>query len=197
MERLPQVYAARHGETAWSLSGQHTGRTDLPLTPRGETDAKQLGQRLRGIAFQQILTSPLLRARQTCALSGFGKDGEVVEDLAEVDYGRYEGQRTADILRTAPEWNLFRDGCPGGESIADIIARADRIVELLRGFQGATLLFTHMHFLRFLAARWIRLPAVEARRFALATASLSILGYEHSLGEPVIRLWNDDQHLMP
>jgi probable phosphoglycerate mutase len=198
MDPLPQIYAARHGETAWTVSGQHTGRTDIPLTPRGERNAEQLGRRLVGLAFQRVLTSPLQRARRTCDLAGFGECAVVDADLVEVDYGRYEGRLTADIRREAPGWDLFRDGCPGGESAADISARADRVIERLRAdVQGNALLFTHMHFLRFLAARWIRLPGAEGRRFLLTTASLSILGYEHTSNDPVIRLWNDDRHVGP
>ena len=198
MDALPQIYAARHGETAWTVSGQHTGLSDIPLTPRGERNAEQLGRRLEGIAFQQIFTSPLQCARRTCELAGFGNRAEVYADLVEVDYGQYEGRWTADIREEAPGWDLFRDGCPGGESVAEIIARADRVIERLRSdLQGNVLLFTHMHFLRFLAARWTLLPGAEGRRFLLTTASLSILGYEHTRNEPVIRLWNDDRHVEP
>jgi probable phosphoglycerate mutase len=196
VDALPQIYTARHGETAWTVSGQHTGRSDILLTPRGERNARQLGRRLEGIAFQHVLTSPLQRARRTCDLAGFGDRAEVDFDLVEVDYGRYEGRRTADIHAEAPGWDLFRDGCPGGESVAALSARADRVIERLRR-QGNVLLFTHMHFLRCLAARWICLPGSEGRRFLLTTASLSVLGYEHTLNEPVIRLWNDDRHVGP
>jgi probable phosphoglycerate mutase len=196
VDLLPQIYTARHGETAWTISGQHTGRSDIPLTPRGERNAQQLGRRLEAIAFQHVLTSPLQRARRTCELAGFGNRGEVDFDLVEVDYGRYEGRWTADIHAEAPGWDLFRDGCPGGESVAEFSARADRVIERLRR-QGNVLLFTHMHFLRCLAARWICLPGAEGRRFLLTTASLSVLGYEHTLSEPVIRLWNDDRHVGP
>jgi broad specificity phosphatase PhoE len=196
MSELPLVYLARHGETGWSISGQHTGRTDVPLTPRGESNARQLGCRLVGVEFVQVLTSPLQRARRTCRLAGFGDRAEVDPDLAEVDYGRYEGRRTEEIHKEAPGWDLFRDGCPEGESVEAITARVDRVVGRLRGCrQGNVLLFAHMHFFRFLAARWIELPAVEGRRFVLNTASLSVLAYNHTLDEPVIRLWNDDRHV--
>jgi broad specificity phosphatase PhoE len=196
MDALPQIFAARHGETAWSLARQHTGRTDIPLTPRGERNAGQLGCRLQGIAFQHIYTSPLLRARRTCELAGFGRRAEIDSELVEVDYGAYEGRQTMDILAESPDWDLFRDGCPEGESPAQIVARADRVIDRLRAqSQGNVLLFTHMHFLRFLAVRWIRLPGAEGRRFVLSTASLSILGYDHTTDGPVIRLWNDDRHV--
>ncbi len=198
MDRLPQIFAARHGETAWTISGQHTGLSDIPLTLRGQRNAAQLGRRLAGIAFHRVLTSPLQRARQTCELAGFGARAEVDADIVEIDYGQYEGLRTEDIHAESPNWNLFSDGCPGGESVAEISARADRVIEHLQSdVQGNALLFTHMHFLRFLAARWIRLAGAEGRRFLLTTASLSILGYEHSFDNPVIRLWNDDRHVEP
>jgi broad specificity phosphatase PhoE len=195
MSELPQIYLARHGETGWSISGQHTGRTDVPLTPRGEINARQLGIRLAGVDFIQVFTSPLQRARRTCKLAGFGARAQVDADLAEVDYGRYEGRRTDEIRKEAPGWDLFRDGCPEGESVEAFAARVDRVVARLRDYrEGNVLLFAHMHIFRFLAARWIELPAVEGRRFVLNTASLSVLGYNHALDEPVIRLWNDDRH---
>jgi broad specificity phosphatase PhoE len=195
VKSLPQIFLARHGETAWSGSGRHTGRSDVPLTPRGRQNAAQLGRRLAGITFERVLMSPLVRARQTCELAGFGQRAEPDADLMEVDYGQYEGLRTAEIRAESPGWDLFRDGCPGGESVAAVTARADRVLGRLRGLPGNMLLFSHMHLLRFLAARWIRLSGPEARRFLLGTASLSILGYEHTLDEPVIRLWNDDRHV--
>jgi probable phosphoglycerate mutase len=195
---LPVIYLARHGETNWTISRQHTGRTDIPLTPRGETNARQLGSRLAGVEFARVFTSPLQRARRTCELAGFGDRAEIDLDLVEMDYGRYEGCRTEDIRQETPDWDLFRDGCPGGESVAAITARVDRVIERLRGYrEGNTLLFTHMHFLRFLAARWIGLAASEGRRFVLGTASLSILGYDHTLDDMAIRLWNDDRHVTP
>jgi broad specificity phosphatase PhoE len=193
---LPEVYLARHGETAWSLSGQHTGRTDIPLTPRGERHAVGLGERLRGTMFAQVLTSPLSRARRTCELAGYGEWAEIDPDLLEWDYGQYEGRRTADIRRERPGWYLFRDGCPGGESVAAIGARADRLIARLRAIDGRVLLFSHGHVLRVLAARWLGLPAGDARHFLLSTAALSVLGYEHHLDEPAIRLWNDDRHVV-
>ncbi len=193
---IQQVYLIRHGETAWSLSGQHTGRTDIPLTPHGERNAVCLGERLRGTTFAQVLTSPLSRARRTCELAGYGERAEIDPDLQEWDYGQYEGRRTADIRRERPGWYLFRDGCPGGESVAAIGARADRLIARLRAIDGRVLLFSHGHVLRVLAARWLGLPAGDARHFLLSTAALSVLGYEHHLDEPVIRLWNDDRHVV-
>jgi broad specificity phosphatase PhoE len=193
---LPTVYLARHGETAWSVSGQHTGRTDILLTARGERNAEGLGQRLSGITFAKVLTSPLSRARRTCELAGFGAGAEADPDLQEWDYGRYEGRRTVDIRKERPGWYLFSDGCPGGESVEAIGARADRVVARLRSVEGNVLVFSHGHILRVLAARWLGLPAGEARLFLLSTAALSILGYEHALNEPAIRLWNDDRHVV-
>jgi len=193
-EALPVIYLARHGETAWSLSGQHTGRTDLPLTDGGERNARALGVRLRGLVFAKIFTSPSQRAVRTCELAGFAGAGEADPDLAEWDYGQYEGRRTAEILAERPGWQLFRDGCPGGESPAEIGVRADRVVSRLRAVHGDVLVFSSAHILRVLAARWLGLEPAGGRHFLLSTASLSLLGYEHNLGEPAIRLWNDTHH---
>ena len=191
LKMLPRIYLIRHGETEWSLSGRHTGPTDIPLTARGEDDARKLGQRLRIIQFTRVLTSPRQRARRTCELAGLGAAAEVEPDLAEWDYGDYEGQRSADILRERPIWNLFHYGCPGGEAPAEVSDRAGRLIARLRAVDGNVALFTHGHFGRVLAARWIGLPASEAQHFLLDTASLSILGYEHNhVGSPVIALWN-------
>ena len=194
-EPLPVNSVARHGETAWSLSGQHTGLTDLPLTERGERNARRLGERLRGINFTKVFTSPLQRAARTCELAGFGAAAEIDRDLLEWNYGEYEGRRTAEILAERPEWELFRDGCPGGESPGQIGARADRVVGRVRAVEGDVLLFSSGHFLRVLAARWLGLPPGAGRYFLLSTASLSALGYEHNRSEPVIRLWNDTRHV--
>jgi broad specificity phosphatase PhoE len=194
-ETLPAIYLARHGETAWSVSGQHTGRTDLPLTESGERDGRALGARLRGLAFAKIFTSPLQRAARTCELAGFGSVAERDPDLMEWDYGQYEGRRTAEILVERPDWQLFRDGCPGGESPAEIGARADRVVSGVRAVNGDVLVFSSAHILRVLAARWLGLEPAGGRYFLLGTASLSVLGYEHNLAEPAIRLWNDTHHL--
>jgi broad specificity phosphatase PhoE len=191
---LPVVYLARHGDTAWTLSGQHTGHTDLPLTVTGERNAQRLGERLKGIIFAQVFTSPLQRAVRTCELAGFGGSAEVVSDLTEWDYGQYEGLRSAEILKDRPDWQLFRDGCPGGESPAQVGERADRVIERVRAVAGNVLLFSSGHFLRVLGSRWVGLDPGSGRNFVLSTASLSALGYEHNLSEPVIRLWNDDHH---
>ena len=192
-DKLPVIYLARHGETAWSLSGQHTGRTDLPLTDTGERNARMLGERLRGVKVATVLTSPSQRARRTCELAGFGTQAEVMDDLAEWDYGQYEGRRTAEIHAERPDWDLFRDGCPGGESPAQIGARATRVVEKLRSIKGDAMIFSSGHILRVLAARWLNLGPDGARYFLLTTASLSQLSYEHNLSQPAIRLWNETQ----
>ncbi|MCW3058288.1 MAG: phosphoglycerate mutase [Capsulimonas sp.] len=193
-DALPRIYLARHGETEWAITGQHTGLTDIPLTDRGRRNAQSLGKRLDGLKFDAVLTSPLIRARQTCDLAGFGGLAQPDPDLVEWSYGDYEGLRTVDIRKERPDWRSFRDGFPGGESIEEISARADRVVAALRAIDGNVLVFSHGHFLRFLAARWLNLPPIEARLFVLTTASLSILGYEHNRNEPAIRLWNDDRH---
>jgi len=194
-ELLSVVYLARHGETAWSLSGQHTGRTDLPLTERGERNARALGERLRGLNFAKVFTSPLKRAVRTCELAGFGAVAEIDPDLVEWDYGQYEGRRTAEIHAERPDWQLFRDGCPGGESPDQIGARADRVVGRVRAVKGNVLVFSSGHFLRVLAARWLGLDAAGGRYLLLSTASLSALGYEHHQAEPAIRLWNETRHV--
>jgi broad specificity phosphatase PhoE len=193
-ETLPEVYLARHGETAWTISHQHTGRTDLPLTARGEDNAWGLHDRLRGLVFDRVFVSPLRRARQTCLLAGFTEQAVSVADLTEWDYGEYEGLTTVEIRRRRPAWSLFRDGCPGGESVAAVGARADRVIARLRSMPGRILVFGHGHFFRVLAARWVGLPPGNASRFVLGTAALSILGYEHGPEDPAIRLWNDDRH---
>ncbi len=192
---LPVIYVARHGETAWSLSGQHTGLTDLPLTDNGRRNAVLLGARLKGVPFAKVFTSPLQRARVTCDLAGFGAVAEIDPDLLEWNYGDYEGKTTAEILAGRPDWNLFRDGCPGGESPAQIGARADRVVSRVRAVNGDVLLFSSAHISRVLAARWLGLPPSGAQYFLLSTASLSQLSYEHNLSKPVIQLWNDTSHL--
>jgi broad specificity phosphatase PhoE len=195
-EAFPVIYLARHGETAWSLTGQHTGLTDLPLTSRGERNARRLGQLLRGLTFARVFTSPLQRVKRTCELAGFGPVAEVDRDLVEWDYGDYEGRTSAEILAARPDWELFRDGCPGGESPEQAGARADRVADRLRAVGKDVLVFSSGHFMRVLAARWLGLEApAPGRHFLLSTASLSALGYEHNLSQPVIRLWNDDHHV--
>jgi broad specificity phosphatase PhoE len=195
-EALPIVYIARHGDTAWTLSGQHTGLTDLPLTPSGEHNARRLGERLKGMTFSKVFTSPLQRAKRTCELAGFGSVAETDPDLVEWNYGEYEGLTSAEIHARHPDWQLFRDGCPGGESPAQIGERADRVVQRVRTITGNVLLFSSGHFIRVLAARWLALgPGSAGKYFLLSTASLSALGYEHNLSQPVIRLWNDDHHV--
>ena len=192
---LPMVYLARHGETEWTISGRHTGLTDLPLTERGERNARRLEERLRGVRFTKVFTSPLQRAKRTCELAGFGAVAVIDPDLIEWNYGEYEGRITADIHRERPDWQLFRDGCPGGESPYDIAIRADRAVQRVRAVEGNVLIFSSGHFLRVLAARWLGLDVTHGRYFVLSTASLSALGYEHNRFEPVIRLWDDTRHV--
>jgi broad specificity phosphatase PhoE len=190
-EALTLVYLARHGETAWTVSRQHTGRTDLPLTGAGEAEALRLAARLDGSKFAAVLTSPLQRARRTCELAGFGPVAEIERDLVEWDYGAYEGRTTAEIHAERPGWQLFRDGCPDGESPEQIGARADRVITRVRAIDGNTLLFSSGHFLRVFAARWLGLPPDGGKYFLLGTAALSVLGYEHDRSEPAIRLWNE------
>lgn len=189
------IFLIRHGETEWTLTSQHTGRTDIPLTVRGEDEVREWGQRLCGIPFAHVLTSPLQRARRTCELVGLGKDAETEPDLAEWDYGDYEGLRSVDIRKERPGWNVFRDGCPNGESPAEISVRADRLIARLRTMEGNIAIFSHGQFGGVLAARWIGLSMVEAQHFPLGTASLSILGDDpHHPEVPVLELWNAAPH---
>jgi len=195
-ESLPIIYLARHGETAWSLSGQHTGLTDLPLTERGERNARRLAERLKGLEFNKVFSSPLQRAMRTCELAGFGGRAEVDRDLLEWNYGEYEGRRTEEIHAERPGWQLFRDGCPGGESPQQVGERADRVVKRVREIQGNVLIFSSGHFLRVLGARWLGVEPAGGKYLLLSTASLSALGYEHNLSQPVIQLWNDTNHVV-
>lgn len=188
------IYLARHGETAWSRTGQHTGLTDLPLTEHGEQEARELGNRLAGIAFAKVFTSPLQRAAGSCDLAGFGKSAETDADLVEWNYGKYEGRKSVEIHIEAPDWQLFRDGCPGGETPAQIGGRADRVLNRLRAVNGNVLVFSSGHFLRVLAARFLGLEPAGGKYFTLSTASLSILGFENNSSQPVVRLWNDTSH---
>jgi broad specificity phosphatase PhoE len=192
---LPRVLLARHGQTAWSLSGQHTGLTDLPLTAAGEAEARSLVPRLQTQRFARVLCSPLQRAWHTCELAGFGTRAERDARLVEWDYGDYEGRTSVQIHASQPGWQLFRDGCPNGENPEQVAARADSLIATLRGFDGDTLLFSSGHFLRMLAVRWLGLAPTTGALLAIDTASLGILGYEHQLQQPTIRLWNDTGHV--
>lgn len=186
----PEITLARHGETAWSLSGKHTGRSDIALTAKGEDAARGLAEKLRAKSFAAVWSSPSVRARRTAELAGFGAVAVVKPDLAEWDYGAYEGLKTKEILSQRPGWSLFRDGCPDGESVAEAGARADRVVAALRETGGNVLVFSSAHFLRLLTARWLGLAPADGALFVLDTASLSVLGYEHDMTEPVLRRWN-------
>jgi broad specificity phosphatase PhoE len=188
---LPKLYLARHGDTAWTDSHQHTGRTDLPLNERGKVHARQLGERLRRFSFGQVFTSPLERASKTCELAGFGAAVAVDHDLIEWDYGRFEGKRTGDVWKERPGWELYRDGCPGGESPADVAGRADRFIARIHDIAGDVLAFSSGHIIRMIAARWLSLPPAAGRFFFCDPASVGVLGFEHnSRDQPIIRLWN-------
>lgn len=182
------IWLIRHGETEWSLSGAHTGRTDIPLTARGEEKARAIGTRLANIDFDMILTSPLQRAKRTCELAGFGDRTQVDGNLLEWDYGQYEGLSTKDIRKQNPDWFLFRDGVPGGETIEQVAVRARAVIDRTRQAKGNVALFAHGHILRILTACWLDLPPVCAKLFALSTASISTLGFEHEV--QVIQQWN-------
>lgn len=188
--KLARLYLIRHGETAWSLSGQHTGRSDLSLTEHGEQESRTLGERLRAVTFEHVFSSPLVRARQTCQQIGWNVV-EIEPDLVEWDYGDYEGQRSGDIRKGRADWNLFRDGCPRGEMPAHVSDRADRLLARLRTLQGNIAICSHGDFGRVLGARWIGLSVWQAQSFVLHTASLSVLDHAHDrIDEPVIALWN-------
>ncbi|CAN5378215.1 histidine phosphatase family protein [soil metagenome] len=198
-QQLPLVYLARHGETEWSLTGQHTGLSDIALTRNGEQQALKLGKRLAGLEFAKVYSSPLQRAKHTCELAGFGAQVELLDNLSEWHYGAYEGITTKDILKDRPDFKPFRDGFPEGEAVEEIGARAELVVELIKSIQSKNqtsniLIFSHGHMLRFLAAKFLYLASSDARIFNLATASVSILGYDHGLTDPVIKLWNDASH---
>jgi broad specificity phosphatase PhoE len=194
-QQLSRIFVVRHGETEWSASGRHTGLTDIALTQKGEQDARHLGEVLQGLKFTDVFASPLARAWRTSELAGFGERVMVDNDLVEWDYGAYEGKTTGEIQQQRSAWDVFKNGCPEGESVSQVSARADRVITRLRALGGNALLFSHSHFLRMLAARWLGLEPSAGRCFLLKTASLSILGYEHGRDDPVIRLWNDRHHL--
>jgi probable phosphoglycerate mutase len=184
-----ELWVARHGETEWSVSGRHTGTTDLPLTERGRDAARALGTRLAGERFDLVLTSPLARARETCRLAGFGDDAVIDPDLHEWDYGEYEGVTTDEIRETRPGWILFDDGCPGGEVAAQVGERADRVIERVRALGGGrAIAFAHGHVLRVLGARWVGLPPQDGARLLLGTATVSVLGWDRET--PAIERWN-------
>jgi probable phosphoglycerate mutase len=188
---LPKLYLARHGDTAWTDSRRHTGRTDIPLNEAGEQRARQIGERLRRYSFARVFTSPLQRASKTCELAGFGTVAQVDPDLVEWDYGRFEGTLTRDILKERPGWELFRDGCPEGESPGDVAARADGFIARVRQVEGDALAFSSGHIIRMIAARWLGLPPGAGRYFYCRPASVGVLAFEHkNRDEPIIGLWN-------
>lgn len=186
-----KLYFVRHGETAWSITGQHTGTTDLELTENGEEKARRLEPWLKGVAFTHVFCSPRRRARRTCELAGLLPSAEIVADLAEWNYGQYEGLRSVDIQKLRPDWDIYLDGCPGGKSAAEIEARADRLIERLLALEGDIALFSHGHFGRVFASRWIAAPIVFGKHFSLGTGSLSILSSDERHPETrVFELWN-------
>jgi probable phosphoglycerate mutase len=189
-----KIWLFRHGETEWSKSGQHTGRTDLPLNDEGRERAEALGRHLAGRPFALVLSSPLSRALDTCRLAGYGDQVQLIDDLLEWDYGAYEGRRTVDIRKDRPGWLLWKDGVPGGETAEQVGARARRVIERAGAADGDIALFSHGHILRVLGACWLGLPPVSGQLFALGTAALCRLGYEHDYR--VIDAWNQDSHLV-
>ncbi len=191
MAEVRNIYLIRHGETAWSLSGQHTGTSEIALTTHGEQQARALGDHLRGIQFSAVLTSPRLRAKRTCELTGIGVAPNSDDDLAEWNYGSYEGLRSADIEKDDPQWNLWTDGCPNGERPEQVSARADRVIGKLRGLSGNVAVFSHGHFCCAIAVRWIAQNISSGQHFALAPASISVLSTaEHHDAISVIKVWN-------
>lgn len=188
-----ELWLARHGETEWTIARRHTGHTDVPLTPRGEAQAAALGARLAGRRFALVLASPLARARRTAELAGFADLLELDADLVEVDYGEYEGRTTAEVHRARPDWDLWRDGCPGGETIAEAAVRAGRVLARARAANGPVLLVGHGHLTRTLVTRALALDPEHGRHLALDPATLSLVGAERDV--PALRLWNDASHL--
>lgn len=188
---MRRIFLIRHGETAWTLSGQHTGKSDIPLTEKGKEEARQLKDKLKPFSFEKVLCSPSQRAKETCHLAGYLEQAEIRNDLSEWDYGRYEGLTRDQILKDNPEWTIFTKGAPDGESIRDIEQRTARVLSLLKGLQGDAAIFSSGHFLRALAAAWIQLPISAGAHLALFTASISILSFEHQT--PVLLRWNSSQ----
>ncbi len=191
MENLPRLFLIRHGDTDWSDSRKHTGRTDVPLNARGERHARLLGERLKGGAFSRVFVSPLIRVRRTCEIAGFAARAEMNLDLVEWDYGDYEGRLSVDVERERPSWELYRDGAPHGESPEQVASRADSFINLVRSIKGDIAAFSSAQIIRMIAARWLGLPPLAARYFYTATTSVGILGYEHNRDQPVMMLWDD------
>ncbi|MGY4956022.1 histidine phosphatase family protein [Streptomyces nigrescens] len=194
----PRIFLARHGQTEWSLSGRHTGRTDVPLLDEGRRGAKLLGERLHrapweGLPGVEVRTSPLVRARETCELAGFGERAQPWDALMEIDYGAYEGLTPAEIKSGRPDWLIWRDGVPEGETLAEVTARADEVIDWARSADRDVLVFAHGHILRALGARWLGLGISFGARIRLEPTSLSVLGWAY--GEPAIERWNDTGHL--
>lgn len=188
---LPRLFLTRHGDTAWTDTHRRTGRTDLPLNAAGEVRAREVGEKLRRFSFARVFTSPLQRASKTCELAGYGGVATADPDLVEWDYGDYEGMLTRDILKARPGWELYRDGCPGGETPEDVAARADRFIERARAIEGDVLAFSSGHIIRMVAARWLGLPPAAGRFFYCRPASVGVLAFEHrKRDEPIVGLWN-------
>jgi probable phosphoglycerate mutase len=192
-DRRPAVWLIRHGETEWSASGRHTGRSDIPLTDAGRDQATALGRHLGARRFESVLCSPLRRARDTCQLAGYAEVAQSEGDVAEWDYGEYEGRTTAEIRQERPGWSVWSHDLPGGESLGAVAERADRVVAALAEREGEVAIFSHAHLLRVLAARWLGLPPVEGRRFVLGTAAIAVLGWERE--NRVVMCWNQSWHL--
>ena len=185
-----ELYLLRHGETAWTISGQHTGISEIPLTPNGEEEARKSGEKLRAIGFSKVFTSPRIRARRTCELAGLGPLAEVCEDLHEWLYGDYEGLLPKEIQQRHPGWDVFQHGCPHGETPEQVSQRADRVLDMIKKIDGKVGVVSHGHFSRALAMRWIKLPITHGAVLESSTASISILGFSKNSGKPLIKLWN-------